>query len=280
MDERAIYVFLFRGYPSSLFFAMRFIIVFLLFCSVLHAQKNSPDTTKTTETILTSRPELFADTTAYRIKPGDRLRIRSLNALEIIYPQSSNIAVASAPMSSGQAGAAAYTITVDRHGQIVLPSIGRVKIAGLTKLEATAAIEQYYKNLINEPIFDIEITNLQIKVLGSVSRQGMLIVENEKLTLGEVIAMSGGIDFATADKTIKLIRTRSGKQQEINYNIRNLGDPSVANIPVFDGDYVFVPPSKWSLRMVKNQRITSILSPIVVGLNTVAVVLGLYLSLR
>lgn len=260
---------------------MRLIVLFFLFCGSLYAQKTPGDTAKISSTILTSRPELFPDTAMYRIKVGDRLRIRSLNALEIIFPQSGNIAVASTPMSWGQTGnTSAYLITVDRNGQIVLPQVGRVKIAGLSKLEAIEAIERYYKNLINDPIFDIEITNLQIRVLGSVARQGMIILENEKLTLGEVIALSGGVDFGTADKTIKLIRTRSGLQQEVEYDIRNLGDPAVANIPVFDGDYVFIPPSKGSLRSIKNQRISGILSPISLGLNALAVVLSLYISLR
>lgn len=258
---------------------MRFIVLLLLFCGSLYAQKTTLDTTGTTK-MIGSQFGLLTDTTEYRLKPGDRLRIRSLNALEIIFPQGGNISVASTSMSSGQAGASAYLITVDRYGQIVLPQVGRVKVAGLTKTDATKAIEGYYKNLINDPIFDIEISNLQIRVLGSVGRQGMIFLENEKLTLGEVIAMSGGIDFATADKTIKLIRKRSGVQQEVNYDIRNLGDPAVANIPVFDGDYVFVPPSKWSLRIVKNQRFSSFLSPVVIGLNAVAVVLGLYLTLK
>lgn len=260
---------------------MRFILLFFLFCTHIWAQKNTPDSTKVSETIITSRFVVPLDTTTYRIKPGDRIQIRSLNALETIYPQAGNLSVGTSPMASGQAGNSGfYLTTVDRIGQIILPQVGRVKIAGLSKAETVAEIEKRYKNLINDPVFDIDIINLRIRVLGSVARQGMITLENEKLTLGEVIALSGGIDFGSADRTIKLIRTRSGIQQEVNFDIRNLGDPAIANIPVFDGDYVFIPPSKGSLRTIKNQRVASILSPIAIGLNALAVVLSLYLAFR
>jgi len=150
----------------------------------------------------------------------------------------------------------------------------------LSKQETTTEIEKRYKNLITDPIFEVEIINLRIKVLGAVSKQGVYMLENEKMTLGEVIAMAGGVDFAVADKTIKLIRSQSQKQQEINFDIRNLSDPAVANILVFDGDYVFIPPSKGSLRNIKNQRIANILQPVALTLNAIAVVLGVYLTVR
>ncbi len=259
---------------------MRFILLFFLVCTQLWGQTKGSDSTKISETVITNRFVVPLDTTIYRIKAGDRLRIRSLNALETIYPQAGNLSVGTSPMASGQIGASSYEIIVDRFGQIILPPIGRVKVAGLSKAEAVAEIEKRYQNLINDPVFDLEITNLRIRVLGSVARQGMITLENEKLTLGEVIALSGGIDFGSADRTIKLIRTRSGIQQEVNFDIRNLGDPAIANIPVFDGDYVFIPPSKGSIRTIKNQRVASILSPIAIGLNALAVVLSLYLAFR
>ena len=104
--------------------------------------------------------------------------------------------------------------------------------------------------------------------------------ENEKITLGEALALAGGIDFTVADKNIKLIRPREGIQEEINYNIRDLSNPKISNILIGDGDYIFVPPSKGSLRNVKNQRTSAILQPIALTLNALAVLIGLYFTTR
>lgn len=259
---------------------MRLTLLFILFCFQVLAQKSAPDTLETNQTIITNHFGIPRDTSVYRIKIGDKLRIQNLNALEIIYPQGGNLSVGTSAMTNGQTGSSpTYVATVDLKGQIILPQIGRIKVAGLTKAEVVAEIERRYEQLINNPIFDVEITNLRIKVLGAVLRQGTIILEEERITLGEVIALSGGIDFTTADNTIKLIHNRSGIQQEVNYDVRNLSDPSIANIPVFDGDYVFVPPSKSSLRVIKNQKFSSIVQPVALTLNAIAILLGLYITI-
>ncbi|MFN4146543.1 MAG: polysaccharide biosynthesis/export family protein [Runella sp.] len=258
--------------------SFRIACFWVLFWGVALGQ--NPKDTLSSSTILTRRLLTLGDTATYRIKAGDRLRIRNLNALETIYPQSAGLTVGNTSVSSQSIGTAAYETSVDSRGQIILPQVGRVKIAGLTKHEATTEIERRYRDLINEPIFEVTIINLHIKVLGSVARQGIITLENEYLTLGEVIALSGRIDFSSADKTIKIIRPRVGSQQEVEYDIRNLSDPAVSNIPVFEGDYVFVPPSKGSLRNIKNQRFANILQPIAITLNALAVLLGLYLAVR
>ena len=220
------------------------------------------------------------DTLSYRIKAGDRLRIRNLNSLSILIPQLSDLAVAGAPTTAQGNNNSVFETFVNRTGQITLPKVGRIKVAGLTRAEAIAEIEHGFLTELTVPIFDLEIINLRIKVLGAVVTQGVILLENEKLTLGEVIALSGGIDFVNADKTIKLVRSKGGVQQEINYDIRDLGNPAITNVLIFDGDYVFIPPSKASLRNVKNQRISGILQPIALTLNAIAVLIGLYLSTR
>jgi|GEM_PF-898298 len=220
------------------------------------------------------------DTLSYRLKIGDRLRIRNLNSLSIIMPELANLSVAGAQVSAQNASGSVFETYVNRTGQIALPQVGLVKLAGLTSAEAVLEIERIYANTLTKAIFDLEILNLRIKVLGAVNKQGVILLENEKLTLGEVIAMAGGIDFANADKTIKLVRSRNNAQQEINYDIRDLGNPRVTNVLVFDGDYVFVPLSKASLRYVKNQRTSSVLQPVALTLNALAVIFGLYFTYK
>lgn len=259
------------------------------------AQTNSADTTlvATPIIVIDSLPfpkpipimgkdlqTLPKDTLSYRIKAGDRLRIRNLNSLSILIPQLSDLAVAGAPTTAQGNNNSVFETFVNRTGQITLPKVGRIKVAGLTRAEAIAEIEHGFLTELTVPIFDLEIINLRIKVLGAVVTQGVILLENEKLTLGEVIALSGGIDFVNADKTIKLVRSKGGVQQEINYDIRDLGNPAITNVLIFDGDYVFIPPSKASLRNVKNQRISGILQPIALTLNAIAVLIGLYLSTR
>lgn len=262
-----------------------FIIIFIAFCTFqLQAQsgvfkifKKKPEDSTSYKVV--ANFELPTDTTVYRIKAGDRLRIRNLNSITSIFSENAGIS-ATGGQSQGGANATFFEAMVDKNGQIALPRVGRVKIAGLTRLEATHEIEHRYEGSITNPIFETEITNLRIKVLGGVNKQGVFVLENEKITLGEALALAGGIDFTVADKNIKLIRPREGIQEEINYNIRDLSNPKISNILIGDGDYIFVPPSKGSLRNVKNQRTSAILQPIALTLNALAVLIGLYFTTR
>jgi polysaccharide export outer membrane protein len=94
--------------------------------------------------------------------------------------------------------------------------------------------------------------------------------------LGEALAQAGGIDFATADKTIRLIRPRAGIQENLDFDIRDLSNPKISNVMIYDGDYIYVPPSKAALRNVKNQRASAVLQPIALTLNVVALLIALF----
>jgi polysaccharide biosynthesis/export protein len=250
--------------------------ILVVFTTQVFAQLFKKDTVKTIGVTSVSTFDVAYDTTAYRIKAGDRLRVRNLNSISTIFSENVGIASGSGAAAQQSAISQPFETTVNRFGQITLPQSGRIKIAGLTRAEAIHEIEQSYVNTINNPIFEAEIINLKIKVLGAVSRQGVFLLENEKISLGEALAQAGGIDFITADKTIKLIRPRAGIQEELNFDIRDLSNPKISNIQIYDGDYIFVPPSKAALRNVKNQRLGTILQPIALTLNSIAILIALF----
>jgi polysaccharide biosynthesis/export protein len=215
------------------------------------------------------------DTIAYRIKVGDRLKIRNLNSINTIF--SENVSLGAGTGSSQQQSAISqpFETTVNRYGQITLPQSGRIKVAGLTRIEATNEIEKSYDSTITNPIFEVELINLRIKVLGAVGHQGVFPLENERISLGEALAQAGGIDFITADKTIRIIRPRAGVQENLDFDIRDLSNPKISNVMIYDGDYIYVPPSKPALRNIKNQRLSAILQPIALTLNSIAILIAL-----
>jgi polysaccharide biosynthesis/export protein len=250
-------------------------LLFVVFVNSVSAQFFKKDTVRTIGITSVSSFDVAYDTTAYRIKVGDRLKIRNLNSINTIFSENVSLGAGTAGSAQQSAISQSFETTVNRYGQITLPQSGRIKVAGLNRIEATNEIEKSYDSTINNPIFEIEITNLRIKVLGAVTRQGVFPLENEKISLGEALAQAGGIDFITADKTIKLIRPRAGIQEEVNFDVRDLSNPKISNIMIYDGDYIFVPPSKPALRNVRNQRIAAILQPIALTLNSIAILIAL-----
>jgi polysaccharide export outer membrane protein len=251
-------------------------LVFSLCTSSVSAQFFKKDTLIVSGVKSVTAFDVPFDTIAYRIKIGDRLKIRNLNSISTIFSENVSLGAGTGGSQQQTNISQPFETTVNRYGQITLPQSGRIKVAGLTRIEATNEIEKSYDSTITNPIFEVELINLRIKVLGAVGHQGVFPLENERISLGEALAQAGGIDFATADKTIRLIRPRAGIQENLDFDIRDLSNPKISNVMIYDGDYIYVPPSKAALRNVKNQRASAVLQPIALTLNVVALLIALF----
>ena len=199
----------------------------------------------------------------YRIKEGDKLEIRNLNWSSALFPDP----------SQPSAEAEGFAVVVRRDGSISLPEIGRLQVAGLTRQDVADSLSVSYQDLRN-PLFEVAITNLGVKVLGAVNGQGLVPMEGDYLTLGDVLARTGGIDYGEASNVIQIIRGEGTQQQVIQYDFRDLGDPLIMNQNIYDNDIVYVPPSRGSIRSVKYQRALVLAQPIITALNLTLIILN------
>src|SRR5690606_20860167 len=92
-------------------------------------------------------PNTLLDSTEHYVKPGDRLTIQSLNNLaSIIFENTAGKGGVSPIMPS-------FDIYVDNGGNIMLPKAGQIHVTGMTQREVVIAIQDAYKNIINDPAF-------------------------------------------------------------------------------------------------------------------------------
>ncbi|WP_064606072.1 SLBB domain-containing protein [Photobacterium sp. J15] len=133
--------------------------------------------------------------------------------------------------------------TIDDQGQIRLPEIGLITIAGLTPKEAEQQIRQQlrtvYRNL-DEFRLSIMEQMLRVQVLGYVTDPGMVSLKPGSNIQMAIAAAGGARPGAQLDK-FKLIRNE--QSQEFNYKAYlDSGDPS--QLPTLKGgDTIFVPAS-------------------------------------
>ncbi|WP_272945402.1 polysaccharide biosynthesis/export family protein [Bryobacter aggregatus] len=86
-------------------------------------------------------------------------------------------------------------VQVSTDGEITLPLIGRLPVAGLTMNEAETLIRKELKRYILEPIVSFSVTGYSsqpVSVLGAVRNPGVLQLQGGK-TLTEILAMAGGL---------------------------------------------------------------------------------------
>ena len=134
------------------------------------------------------------------------------------------------------------SVSVDRNGQISLPRIGTLRVAGLRfeQLESClrAAVGVIYTG------FELNVTmgqlrSMQVFVLGSARQPGAYTVSSLS-TLIDALFASGG---PSATGTMRHIQLRRGKDQVVEldlYDVLRRGDKS-HDVPLLPGDVIYIP---------------------------------------
>lgn len=136
--------------------------------------------------------KLFAAPQAYTIGPSDVISIVVYDHPELLPNAGAVISQQADP--TGITPAPGFTVGAD--GQIAYPFIGRVKVAGLTEIEASDLIQQRIARYIKDPQVGVRISSFRSKrayVEGEVRLPGSQVFTDLPMTLPEAINRAGGI---------------------------------------------------------------------------------------
>ena len=185
-----------------------------------------------------------------RIKPLDQLTIvvNSKNPeLALPFNSASTYTGLTKGVSSTVSSSSLQVFTVDNEGYITLPIIGQVKCDGMTRAELQSEIEKKIieSNYIADPQVNVRFANLQISVLGEVTRPGRYDIKNDKVTLFDALAMAGDMTIYGNRENVAVIREIDGKNIITKLDIRS---SEIFSSPCFyleQNDIVLVSPNKY-----------------------------------
>ena len=144
-------------------------------------------------------------------------------------------------------------VTVDRNGQISLPRVGTLTVAGLRYEQLDSFLRNAVGNLYKD--FQLNVTmgrlrSIQVFVLGSARQPGAYTVSSLS-TLVNALFASGG---PSATGTMRRIQLRRGDQQLTEFDVYDLlrrGDKS-RDIQLLPGDVIYIPPIGPQVAIVDN----------------------------
>jgi len=150
-------------------------------------------------------------------------------------------------------------VLVDTSGNIVLPLIGKIKIAGLSQSKAADKITNRYKKYMNSPAVYVEVLNKRLFVLGEVKKPGVIDIDKEKMTLFEALAHAGDLtDSALRDEIMILSNRANGKGMQLRkVDLTNFDKMNYASLMLRPNDIVYVKPNNWKAFRVASDDITS-----------------------
>lgn len=111
---------------------------------------------------------------------------------------------------------------VDREGNVLLPTLGKIQVAGLTKKQLQEKITNLIlsKQLLVEPLVDIRFTNFEVTILGEVSHPSVIQVPSEQISLVKALAYAGDLTIYGKRENVLIVREEDGirKTRHINLN--------------------------------------------------------------
>ena len=177
------------------------------------------------------------------LQPGDRLRVtvfsrdRELTDLFNLNDRTGG---------SSNNGNERHPYTVRTDGTVEIPTIGPVRVQGLTRQQAADEIKYQLlsSKLLLDPTVIVEYYDLAISVLGEVGHPGRIQIPTDQLTILDAIALAGDLTIYGKRENVLVLRTKDGIQTP--YTVDLTRSQSVYGSPVYylqQNDIVYVEPN-------------------------------------
>lgn len=114
---------------------------------------------------------------------------------------------------------------IDMDGNVNLPRLGKIKIAGLTEEDAQAKVQEAISEYFKDDVFvKLRIGGIRFTALGEFNRSGTLTILKYRATIFDAVALAGESNILARKNKLFLIRQYDGgnKIHQINLNDRQL----------------------------------------------------------
>lgn len=222
---------------------------------------------------------LSVQTTEYMLKTGDILyiSIKSMNPeINSLFNPESNMETSnynSFLKYTTPSGAYLYGFEIDSEGNIKLPMLGKVKVAGIAPSLVEAIIQDRADKFLNDAIVKVKLLNFKVTVLGEVRTPGVYYNYNNSMTVIDALAQANGnTDFATIRKVMVIRPTPEGNKPFL----LDLSSKDVYQSEGFylqPNDYVFVRPDKHKNIQLNSQAYSMVVSSISIFLAILAFII-------
>ncbi|MBZ0206880.1 MAG: polysaccharide export protein [Flavobacteriales bacterium] len=176
----------------------------------------------------------------YRIQVNDVLSIRVLG-LDDANARLFNVEATNSSLSLNDAALYVNGFSVDKSGNVQLPSVGKVRMQGLTVGEAQELLQRKINEYFANATVILKLVSFRVSVLGAVERPGTYFVYNNQITLLEALAQAGGPSEMGDKQHVTLMRQSDQGTQALYLNLGKTEVLSSEYYYLLPNDVVYVP---------------------------------------
>jgi polysaccharide export outer membrane protein len=135
-----------------------------------------------------------------------------------------------------------FTYLVAGDGTIEMPTLGKVKVEGLTKSQFRLLLEDKLTPYLKNPSINIRTINFRVTVLGEVNRPGNVTANSDRITVLEALAGAGDLTIFGKRTNILLIREINGVQSTYTIDLTNSNFMQSPYYYLQNNDVLYVEP--------------------------------------
>lgn len=226
------------------FFAFLFLI-----CGCGGVKKAKKELIYFNEGTLDTLPNLTVNEESIPIQANDILSITVYSAsteASAIYNRGSSL---QASMANQTTGNPLGGYMVDRDGYIRFQSLGKVKAAGVTRLQLMDTMSVMLQKYLTDPSVDIRFINIRATVLGEVQKPGVFVLPKDRISILELIGMAGDFTIYGQKKNVLIIRQVDG--------MRKFGRIDLGKADAFQSPYFYIQPNDMVVIEPNNKKPTA-----------------------
>jgi polysaccharide biosynthesis/export protein len=205
------------------------------------------------------------------IMPFDKLYIKIYSIDE-----KTNLLLSSNETMSSTSSTSLIGYYVDESGDIYYPLVGKIKVGGLSTIQASAKITETLNESVSVSSVIVRFIDNNVTLVGEVNRQGSYTFTQDKLNIYEALALGGGISNYGNRKNIVLIRQEGDK---IMHHKLDLSDSRIAAKDYYyiqANDVIVVEPMRNLSTSYNNNTYSLILSSI----SAISTILSIFLVIK
>lgn len=161
---------------------------------------------------------------------------------------------------------------IDETGHIIVPTVGKLQVRGLTVPAAQALVQQAVANYVRNATVVVRLVSFRVTVLGEVRTPGRYTVFNDRATVLEALGLAGDLTPLGNRRNVKLIRQTKDGSEVILLDLTKpelLGSPYYHLLP---NDALYVEPVKALTQRGNSVNLALLFS----GLGTAALLYNIF----
>lgn len=217
--------------------------------------------------------------TEYVIKPGDILyvSIKSMNAeVNALFNPESSMEMQSSnsyQKFTTPQGAYLYGFEVNEQGDLTLPMLGDIPVAGNVQSDIEGIVQQWANKYLKEAIVKVKLLNYKVTIMGEVKSPGVYYNYNNNFTILEALAMANGnTDYANINR-ITVIRPQPNGKKAMVLDLSLKESWLSEGFYLHPNDYVLVEPDKHKNFQLNSQAYSMVISSVSLLLAVIGLLL-------